>query len=264
MESKNHDRYFVPGLARGLAVLELFSEQRSVVSVTEIGKALDVSRSSAFRLAYTLEYLGFLRKFKDTKKYQLGTKVLGLGYGYLASLGLIESTRETLEELSAELKVSTHLVQIDGLDVVYVARYAANHHIASNVHIGTRFPAYATAPGQVLLADLADGDIAKLGRMVEYARYTKHTPGNLDELMKRVRKARKQGYLQSWGFFEKSLASVALPVRDSSGLAVAAINITCPISQFQRAEFEQTVVTRAVEVTQTMCRTLGYVEKPAS
>ncbi len=263
MESKNHERYFVPGLARGLVVLEMFSEHRSVVSVTDIGHELGVSRSSAFRLAYTLEFLGFLRKVKDTKKYQLGAKVLGLGYGYLSSLGLIEATRETLEGLTAELKVSTHLVQRDGLDLVYVARYAANHHIASNVHIGTRFPAYATAPGQVLLADLADAEIAELSADIEFTRYTKHTPSNLAALMKRVRKARKQGYLESWGYFEKSLASVALPIRDSSGAAVAAINITCPISQFQRAEFDDTVVARAVEAVQVMCRALGHTEKLA-
>lgn len=261
MESKNHDRYFVPGLSRGLAVLQMFSARRPVVSVTDIGKELRISRSSAFRLTYTLEHLGFLQKVKNTKKYQLGNKVLGLGFGYLSSLGLIESTRAPLADLSEELNVSTHLVQRDGLEVVYVARYAANHHIASNVHVGTRFPVHATALGQILLADLADEVIEELFEHAEMIRYTKHTPTTVEELLKRVVRGRKQGYLESWGFFEKSLASVAVPIRDSSGVASAAMNITCPISQFPRTEFDRTVVRRVSEVAKSVSCTLGYQEQ---
>ncbi len=260
MESKNHDRYFVPGLSRGLAVLQMFSARRPVISVTDISNELGTTRSSAFRLTYTLEYLGFLQKYQDTKKYQLGNKVLGLGFSYLSSLGLIESTRAALVELSEELNVSTHLVQRDGMDVVYLARYAANQHIASNVHVGTRFPVHATALGQILLADLSDEAIVETIGDTELTRYTKHTPTTLAAFMKRVAKGRKQGFLESWGYFEKALASVAMPIRDSSGVAVAAMNITCPISQFSRTEFDRTVARRANEVAKTVSRNLGYQE----
>lgn len=260
MESKNHDRYFVPGLSRGLAVLQMFSARRTVVSVTDISNELQITRSSAFRLTYTLEYLGFLQKYLDTKKYQLGNKVLNLGFGYLSSLGLIETTREPLVALSEELSISTHLVQRDGMDVVYVARYAANHHIASNVHVGTRFPVHATAPGQVLLADLSDEAIKETVGDTEMTRFTSHTPTTIEALMKRIKKGRKQGYLESWGYFEKSLASVALPIRDSSGVAAAAMNVTCPISQFSRTAFDSTVIRRANEVAKAISRTLGYQE----
>lgn len=264
MESKNHDRYFVPGLSRGLAVLQMFSGQRPIVSVTDIANELALSRSSAFRLTYTLEHLGFLQKVKDTKKYQLGTKVLGLGFGFLSSQDLIESAREPMAALSGELNVSTHLVQRDGLEVVYIARHAANHHIASNVHIGTRFPTHATALGQISLADLTDEEIEQLYQQADLARYTKHTPTNIEELMKRVTQGRKQGYLKSWGYFEKSLASVAVPIRDSSGYATAAMNITCPISQFSRAEFDRVVVRRVIEVASAISKSLGYQERDVS
>lgn len=260
MEDKNHSRYFVPGLATGLAVLQMFSARRPVLRVTDISNELGITRSAAFRLAYTLEHLGFLQKYQDTKKYQLSARVLGLGFAYLSSLGIVESTRTALIDLSEELNVSTHLVLRDRLEVVYVARYSANNHIASNVHIGTRFPVHATAPGQVLLADLTDEAIAEALSDADMMRYTSHTPTTADNLLRRVGKARKQGYLVSWGYFEKGLVAVALPIRDSSGLAMSAINITCPIAQFSRKEFDRIVVRRAREVAGTLSRRLGYQE----
>ena len=255
--NKNHDRYFVPGLSRGLAVLQMFSD-RGVLSISDVAHALDTTRSSAFRITYTLEHLGYLQRVEDTKKYQLGPKVLGLGFAYLSGLGIIESTRRPLQDLADELNVSTHLVQRDGLSVVYVARYAANHHIVSNVQVGTRFPVHATAPGQLLLSELPDQKIVNLCKDLEFERYTKHTPENVTELLQRVAKARIRGYVESWGYFEAALAAVAVSLRNQEGEAIAAVNITCPISQFTRKEFKRTVTERAKTVVDNLSRSLGF------
>ena len=263
MENKNHNRYFSASLAHGCALLQMFSEQKAAVNLADISHALGVSRSSAFRLAYTLEHLGFLRKIKGSKKYQLSPKVLSLGFGFLSGLDLIESTRETLMVLGQELGVSTHLVQRDGLDVVYLARYTANGHIASNVHVGTRFPVHATALGQVLLADFSDEEIANIFQHVSMAHFTKHTPTNVEDLIERVSLGRKQGYLESWGFFEKGLASIAAPIRDNSGVVLAAINITCSIAQFSRFKFSHAVAQQVLVAAKDLSCSLGYQEKKA-
>lgn len=260
IENKNHKRYFVPGLERGLAVLQIFSEGRSNVSLTDVSRKLELSPSSAFRLVYTLEHLGFLCKIENTKKYQLSSKILSLGFGYLSNLDLISSTQEALSALSKELGVSAHLVHRDGLEVVYLARYAGNQHIVSNVHIGTRFPVHATALGQVLLIDLCDEEIAEIFAQVEMASYTKHTPTNVKGLIKRVSLGRKQGYLESWGHFEKGLASVAAPIRDNNKAVVGAMNITCPISRFSRSTLSGEIVQRVVATAKAMSSSLGYRE----
>ena len=258
MKNKNHDRYFVPGLSRGLAVLAMFSRRQPILSVTDVAAELGVSRASAFRLTYTLEYLGFLQKPRNSKKYQLGPKVLALGFGYLSSQDLIELSRDDLLDFTEELGVSSHLVQLDDMDVVYIARYAANQHIASNVHVGTRFPAYATAPGQIMLAGLSSVELRTALKQVELTSYTRHTPVEFDQLIERIQRGAKQGYLVSWGYFDKSLASVSVPIRNSSGELIAAMNITCPVSQFSRAEFDRNVVPRAREVAALVSQRLGF------
>ncbi len=255
---KNHERYLVPGLDRGLRVLQMFTRECAALPLADIARRLDVSRSSAFRLVYTLEHLGFLQQLENSKKYELGPRVLDLGFGYLSSIDLIELTRLPLEKLGQELKVSTHLVILDGLEVIYLARYAANHHITSNVHVGTRFPAYATALGQVLLSDKAELEVAGLYQGQNLTAFTDKTPVSVEELLKRIGLARKQGYVISWGYFEKTLASIAVPLYDSAGKVVAAINITCPISQFKRAEFEGEIRVATCRTANSISRSLGY------
>ena len=258
IKNKNHERYFVPGLERGLAVLQMFSEKEPVATLNNISCKLKLSPSSAFRLVYTLEHLGFLYKIKNTKKYQLGSKVLSLGFGYLSNLDFVETTREALANLSKELNISTHLACRDKLELVYLARYTNNHHIASNVHIGTRFPVYATALGQALLVDLCDEEITEIYTDVKMVAYTKHTPTDIKGLIKRVTLGRKQGYIESWGYFEKGLASIAAPIRDNSQTVVAAMNITCPVSQFSHSKFSYKIAQRVVEVAGAMSSSLGY------
>ena len=258
MQSKNHDRYFIPGLSRGLAVLRMFSRETPVRSVTEIANELGISRSSAFRITYTLSHLGLLENASDSKKYILSPKVLDLGFAYLSSLSLVDATRSMLTNLRDTMNVSAHLVIRDGAEAVYVAHYGASGPIASNVNVGTRFPAYATAPGQVLLGELSDEQITTLLGDVQMPAYSKKTPDSMQSLLERVEEGRNQGYLLSWGYFEKSVASVAAPIRDSNESIKAVINVTCPITQFSRADFKKNVVPKAKEVAGVISQSLGY------
>jgi len=84
------ERYIVPGLARGLQMLQSFTRDRQEQTVGEMAKRVGVSRSSAFRIVYTLEACGFLRRIEDSRRYQLGSRVLELGYSFLAGKDLIE------------------------------------------------------------------------------------------------------------------------------------------------------------------------------
>ena len=99
-EHKNHAIYFVPGLRRGLIVLETLANEGRPMSVAEIGKRIGLTRSSMFRLAYTLQHMGFVEEVPDTKMLKLGARVLNIGYAYLASQTLIETARPELEALA--------------------------------------------------------------------------------------------------------------------------------------------------------------------
>ena len=149
---------FVEALARGLDVLRCFEAERPTMSLTEIAAAADLARPTARRLLLTLEELGYVRVAKNS--FSLTPRVLQLGMSYVSSLGLWQIARPHLEALVRQTGESSSMAQLDGSDIVYVARVAVPKIIALRVEIGTRFPALRTSQGKILLAALSPGDLA--------------------------------------------------------------------------------------------------------
>ena len=148
---------FVEALARGLDVLACFDADHRGMSLTEVAAAAGLARPTARRLLLTLEELGFVRSSGGS--FALTPKVLTLGMAYVGSLGLWDIARPHLEALVAATGESSSMAQLDGSDIVYVARVAVPKIIALRVDIGTRFPAVQTSQGKVLLAALSPGEL---------------------------------------------------------------------------------------------------------
>ena len=85
--------------------------------------------------------------------------MLELGYAYLSSLTLPEVAEPHLERLAERVHESSSVSVLDGDDIVYVARVPTRRIMRVAINVGTRFPAYATSMGRVLLAGLADDEL---------------------------------------------------------------------------------------------------------
>src|SRR3954449_3254580 len=143
-------------LERGLAVLALFKAGQPLMGVSEIGRALDLSRSTAHRYVSTLAALGYLRQDRETKRYRLGPRVLDLGFSAINSMDVREISAPHLQQLSDETGHTVNMAVLDGGDIVYIERCRAPGppQIDLNLHVGARLPAYCTSMGKVLLAFL--------------------------------------------------------------------------------------------------------------
>jgi DNA-binding IclR family transcriptional regulator len=212
------ERYMVPALTRGLDVLRTLSDARRRLTLSEVAAALDVTRSSAYRLLYTLAHLGFVAYDAQTKSYALGPQILHLGYGYLASRDLVEVAMPHLVRLRDRTSWSAHLGELQGREVVYVSRVATLRSIASTVHVGTRLPAHATTMGRILLSSLAEQAIREL--------YHDHPSLLSKGLLDQLGTDRKNGFVVQNAGYEPGVASVAAPIRDVTNRVVAAINIS--------------------------------------
>jgi len=256
-EDTHQDRYIVPGLVRGLKILQLFTAEKPYLGISDMARELGITRSTALRLAYTLESLGFLERGEHSKKYQLSLKVLDIGFRVLAGLDVVDLSRQHLRELSVETSASAHLAVLDGREIVYVARFSGQQHIGSTVGVGTRFPAHATSSGRVLLSDLPARRIVELYEGVPLDPATEQTATTLGDLIDLLAEDRERGYVLSWGAYEKSLASIAAPLRDDSRRVVASINITCPMGLYTREEFSTTVRDKVLEKARSISAALG-------
>ncbi|MEU4835037.1 IclR family transcriptional regulator C-terminal domain-containing protein [Streptosporangium sp. NPDC023615] len=219
----------VQSLARGLSVIKAFSAASPELTLSEVARATGLTRAAARRFLLTLVDLGYVRT--DGRLFALSPRVLDLGYAYLSSLSLPEVAEPHLERLVAEVHESASVAVLDGEDVVYVARVATSRIMRVSISIGTRFPAYCTSMGRVLLAWLAPDDLdAYLGR-VELRRLTARTVATPAALRAELERVRAQGWAMVDQELEEGLRSIAAPVRERSGRVTAAINISSHASR---------------------------------
>lgn len=215
---------FVEALARGLDVLSSFGEARPKMSLAEVASATGLARPTARRLLLTLEELGYVRA--ESGSFSLTPKVMTLGISYVSSLGLWEVARPHLSDLVAKTGESSSMAQLEGSDIVYVARVAVPKIITLRVQIGTRFPAVRTSQGKVLLAALSPDGLEAALAEPSRSGLPERQPRPLEEVARELTKVRARG----WALADEELAlgirSVAVPVRDKTGAVRAAMNVT--------------------------------------
>lgn len=255
---KNHDRYFVPGLSRGLRVLEIIAEAGKPMTIAEIAKKLGVSRSSAFRITYTLRHMGFLKTDKGDKLFDLGPRILGLGFSYLNSQDIIKTAKPYLEKLRDKTDISSHLAVRESGEVLYLDNVVSKSSFVSNISTGERRPVYASPLGWVLMGDMTSTDIRELFENKDFNALTEHTPTDINQLIKRVEQARKDGYVVSRGFVQRGGSTITAPVFDQEGKVLAAIDISGPDSGFNFENMDSFYVPAVVETASEISKSLGF------
>ncbi|MCD4536363.1 helix-turn-helix domain-containing protein [Nocardioides sp. cx-169] len=223
MAGRGQSADFVEALARGLDVITCFDATRRQQSLSEIATATGLARPTARRLLLTLEELGFVRSGKGG--FALTPQVLRLGSAYASSLGLWEMARPHLEDLVARTGESSSMSQLDGSDIVYVARAAVPKIIALRVEIGTLFPATLTSQGKVLLAALTAEEREQVLALPTRSGLAQPELDR-DALEQELREVRARGWALADEELARGVRSVAVPVRDGEGAVRAAMNVT--------------------------------------
>jgi IclR family transcriptional regulator, pca regulon regulatory protein len=221
---RDSSRDFIEAIARGLDVIRVFQPGRPVMSLTAVADAAGLARPTARRILLTLEQMGYVRAAEGG--FELTPRILDLGMSYVLSRGLWEVARPHMEKLVARTHESSSIAQLDGSDIVYVARVAVPKIIALAVTIGTRFPAMQTSLGKVLLAALPPGEAERVLAEPSRSGITPRWQPDGEERAAALREVRARG----WSLTDEQLAlgirSVAAPLRDGEGKTIAALNVT--------------------------------------
>ena len=224
MPRRDTNPNFVEAVARGLDLIRAFEPGRPDMTLAELAGRAGLPRPTASRILYTLEKLGYVRQTRSG--YTLTVRVLELGMTYIQQVDMWDVARPRLQELVAKTGESSSIAELDGSDIVYVARVAVPKLIALVVRIGTKFPAAPTSLGKVLLAGLTDDQVAQVITEPSRSGVEPRWRPDLPELLDALAEVRAQG----WSLTDEQLASgirsVAAPLRDGSGAVRAAMNVT--------------------------------------
>jgi IclR family pca regulon transcriptional regulator len=220
-KNPREDGEYLNSLARGLAVLRSFSRDRPGMTLSELAAYTELNPAVVRRCLNTLMHLGYVAK-KD-KIFLLRPEVFSLGSSYIESMNLEEVVTPSLQRVRDVTGSSTGMAVLSGRDILFMVYVSTKLLTRIVAGVGTRFPAYTTSAGRVLLAfqekdktkDYIDG--------LELVPLTDATVNSKTRLKTILQEVKKQGYAATQGELDFGVVSVAVPVISQDGRILASI-----------------------------------------
>jgi IclR family transcriptional regulator, pca regulon regulatory protein len=259
------DPNFMTSLARGLTVIQAFSQQRRSLTISQISQRTGIPRAAVRRCLYTLGKLGFVAA-EDGRHFALRPRVLSLGHPYLTSTPLAKAAQPVLRHVCNTLNESSSIAILDGTDILYIARASTSRIMTIDLDIGSRLPAHCTSMGRVLLAQLDDDALDAHLTRCRLIQYTPNTLITLDALRAELMKVRAQGYAVIDQELELGLRSIAVPIVEGvtgpdqamrGRRAMAAINVGVHAARATVAQMEQRILPVLREAAQELALLAG-------
>lgn len=258
-DAKSTDLLFNQSLEKGLAVLCAFSAQRRTMTLPEVAAATDITKSSAQRMIYTLERLGYVRKHPQTRRYQLTLRVMQLGFNYLAADALVDMATPFVAELARTTGETSNLTEPDGTEMVYVARFVSAKFVPIHMPIGSRIPMYCTASGRAYLSALQEEQAREILDASKRVAHTEHTCTDLDEIVSMLRQAVRQGYATNREELFLGDMTIAAPIRSAHGQPLGAVHVVAPTSRWTLVEAEQRLAPAVIECARAISNSMRAI-----
>ncbi len=235
------DPDFMTSLARGLSVIRAFSQQDRYRTIAQISVQTGITRAAVRRCLHTLQRLGYVTV--SERRYSLRPKILSLGHAYLSSTPMSAAAQPFLDQVSAAVQESSSLAVLDEEDIVYVARSTASTRIMSiDLHPGSRLPAYCTSMGRAMLAHLPPAELKTFLARAKLTPRTDRTVTAKEKLVQVLGHVRRAGYAMVDQELEMGLRSIAVPILDSAGNVLAAMNVGTHAARVPIRELESRIL----------------------
>jgi IclR family pca regulon transcriptional regulator len=248
------DRDYVNSLARGLEVICAFTRARPRMTLSEIARETGMTRATVRRFLLTLVREGYAEK--DDKQFYLKPKILELGYSALSSMGILDVAQPVMNDLARSLQESVFCAVLTGEDVTYIARATSDRLVNVSINVGGRAPAHAVSTGRVLLAAEPPEALARYLDRVTLERFTPNTITSKVKLRAEIEAAKAQGFSAVDQELEIGLGSISVPVRDSGGRVIAALNVCCPSARGSVDDMRRNILPELIAASQKITRGL--------
>jgi IclR family KDG regulon transcriptional repressor len=208
---------------KGFKILEILAASDAARGISELSRETGLTKSNLQRILTTLCELGYAEKDPNSNRYFATLRLWEIGIPVLNRNRAVRAARSSLKALRANCGETTVLCLREGLDVVYLDKIESESPIRLSCAVGTRLPLYSTASGRVMAADLSDTEMAQL-----LERFSAANGAPPSELRERLKTAAGRGYDTSESGYRAGINSIAAPIRDDRGIAMAAIAISGP------------------------------------
>lgn len=248
------DRLMVASVEKAFLVLSAFGKDHPTLSLTQVAAAIGMDISTAQRFTHTLTKLGYLRRDPQTKYFELTSKSLDFGYHYIKSNRLIDKAMPYLLHLSKETEEAVNLTTLDGEQIVFVSRFMSRHVLNTDVIVGTRMPAYCTAPGLAMLAQLPSDEIDKVLDQSDLKPFTPYTIFKRADVISKLQEVKTAGFATAYNQIFMGDGSIAAAIINRRGEPEAAVNIGVSCARYTPEQvsnqFSSLVIATARSISQ--------------
>lgn len=242
---------------RTLAILDLLTEHRDGLTLTEIQRSLEFPKSSTYVLLMTMVTRGFLEQDSETRRFRVGIRLWQAGQSYVAVTDLERVALPYMESLRDLLNETVQLATLDGTDNVYIAKVDPDHQLRLASNVGVRLPAYATGIGKALLSQLDDAEIKRRFTDVRLAKYTPQTITSVGRLIAAIREVRALGYATDNSEYTPGVYCIAAPLDGEHSGPRAAISVSIPEVR-KTPELIDRTITSVRATAQHISQRMGY------
>lgn len=247
----------VQSVERSLAIIEAMAREGEPMSLKDLSAEVELTPSTVHRLLSTLISRGFVRQDPASGHYFLGLKALEIGTSLLASLEIRAIARPILWRLVEECGETANLAVLDGLEVVYIDQVETENLIKMRARLGWRGPAYCTAAGKALLADLPRAEVERLIGQRVLKRYTARTITEPERLFEELARIREEGYALDFGEMEPGVRCAAAPIRGHEGPALYAVSVSGPSMRINGERLRRLIVPAVLRAAEAIAKELG-------
>lgn len=252
----------VPGLERGLRILELLVDFPGGLTQREIAERLQCPAASVHRLSQTLLAHGYLVRDEEGRVLRLSRKLVAMGSRVLAEEDWLGEAMDAAKVLRDAVKETVLIGTLAGEALVVLGQVLGLHPFKFSVDLGTRLPLHTAAPAKAMLAFLPEEERRRMLQQIRYEKFNERTLGGVQALEAELMQVARQGYAVDRQEQLTGIHCVAAPVCNRHGYPVAALWTTGPADRLREEDFPP-VAARVMEQARRVSRRLGFGWIPA-
>ncbi|MCF8078819.1 MAG: IclR family transcriptional regulator [Desulfobacterales bacterium] len=249
MDRESKDKNRIRSLEKGLEILLLLSRHEAELSLEDISQEAGFSKPTCYRLLQTMRRNNFVKQSSETKRYQLGPRNIAIGTAAMDRQSVRAIAVPYMRRIRTQTGETVNLTILDGIEIVFVERIEGKFIVNSNLYVGSRLPVHCSSMGKAILAHLPEHKLAAIVEKLDFQQYTQKTLVSREQLYKELEKIQAEGTSINNEELEKGLFAIAGPIRDYSGEAIAALNVSFPLARHRI----QDALTDFVPVIKQVC-----------
>ncbi len=240
--------------------MEILAEANHPLGLAELSRRAGTNNATVTRICHTLGQLGYVLRDQDLR-FRLTPKVLSLGYASMSSIGWRQVAQHYLEVLAEETGETVNLSILQNRELMYLIRINNTGRIIPfDLQLGSRLPVHCTSMGKSLLAFSSPDELERILENYDFAALTHRTISNGADFREELSRVREKGYSINDEELSYGLRSVAAPIKDPTGRAIAALNIAVPTKRVSLGDLEKRLAPMAVETAMKIQKALGSIE----